>query len=162
MFAGLATMHAQQKDSVVYRANPMVDSTLVGQNIFSSLSKNVTVNQSSGIRSAMDARKARNRSRMFNGYRIRIYFDNSQNARWGSESAVSTFKSIYPGMSVYRTFQSPYFKVTVGDFRTRADAQAVLLTIKTYFPTAFIVKEKFKYPALDNTASYKVDSLKTK
>jgi len=158
-FAGIASAQ-QKKDSVVFTPVSAVDSTLSGRSIFSTLPKNVTVNQSSGIKTAMDNRKAHNRGRMYNGYRIRIYFDNSQNARWASETAMNNFKSLYPGTSAYRSFQSPYFKVTVGDYRSRAEAQVALQSIKANFPSAFIVKEKFKYPALDNSASYKVDTVK--
>jgi len=153
---------AQQKDSVVFTPAPAVDSTLAGRNVFTVLPKNVTVSQSSGIRSAMEARKAHNRGRMYSGYRIRIFFDNSQTARWASETAMNNFKQMYPGTSAYRTFQSPYFKVTVGDYRSRAEAQAALVSIKASFPAAFIVKEKFKYPALDNTTAYRVDTVKVK
>ena len=40
-----------------------------------------------------------------------------------SEAIAAGFSERYPGVKVYRKHESPYFKVTVGDFRTRADAQ---------------------------------------
>ena len=43
--------------------------------------------------------------------------------------------------SVYMNFVNPNFKVTVGDFRTRSEALALLETVKKDFPSAFIVKE---------------------
>jgi uncharacterized protein (DUF1499 family) len=38
--------------------------------------------------------------------------------------------------------------VTVGDYRTKAEAMANLAKIKAAFPTAFIVKEKINYPQI--------------
>ena len=63
-------------------------------------------------------------------------------------------------MSAYRRFTSPYFKVTVGDYRNKSEALAALKDIKKDFPTAFIVRERFRYPSLGNTSAYKVDTLK--
>lgn len=147
-------------DSLVYSHAADEDESLAGSDIFSVMPGNVTVVQSGGIRSAMASRRARNGARQFSGYRIRIFFDNSQNARGASEAAVGRFKALYPGVSAYRTFESPYFKVTVGDFRTKSEAQAALLSIKNAFPAAFIVRERFKYPALGGLSSYKVDTVK--
>jgi len=38
--------------------------------------------------------------------------------------------------------------VTVGNFRTRLEAEALLQRIKGDFPDAFIVRERFKYPTI--------------
>lgn len=147
-------------DSLVYSPAADEDETLSGSSILTVMPKNVKVVESNGIRSAMSARKVRNQSRNFNGYRIRIFFDNSQDARGASSAAEGRFRAMYPGISTYRTFESPYFKVTVGDFRTKSEAQAALLSIKSAFPSAFIVRERFKYPALGGLSSYKVDTVK--
>ena len=53
----------------------------------------------------------------------------------------------YNGFRI-RTYASPNFKVTVGNFRTRLDAEAFLRRIKGDFPDAFIVRERFKYPSI--------------
>ena len=55
---------------------------------------------------------------------------------------------MYPGIQAYRSYASPNFKVTVGNFRTRLDAEALLRQIKGDFPDAFIVRERFKYPSI--------------
>ena len=50
---------------------------------------------------------------------------------------------------MYRSHVSPYFKVTVGDFRTRVDAQrfASRLTNSGAYRTVFVVKEQINYPS---------------
>lgn len=75
------------------------------------------------------------------GYKIRIYFDNAQNARAVSEQIVDTFSYYYPDIPVYRTYVNPYFKVTVGNFRTKSDAMRFLEAIKPKYPTVFLVRE---------------------
>lgn len=132
-----------------------VDSSLVGINIFSLLSQDgingsgtVVINQSNAVRNAMSRHIAANQNKKINGYRIRIFFDNSQLARINSESIANSFSSAYPGIGVYRGYDNPYFKVTVGDFRTRVDAMQFLQEIKNSYPSGFVVKDEINYPTL--------------
>ena len=55
----------------------------------------------------------------------------------------------YPGLKVYRTFDSPNFKVAVGDFRTKDEALALFKRLKSQYPAAFIIKENINYPLVD-------------
>ena len=147
-------------DSLVFTPLAAVDSTLEGSSIFNALPDGVTVRQSGVIRNAVETRIRANRSKQFSGYRIRIFFDNSQSARSASEAALYRFKVLNPGVSAYRSFSSPYFRVTVGDYRNKSEALAALGAIKQQFPSAFIVQERFKYPAVENRSAYRVDTLK--
>lgn len=147
-------------DSLVFTPLAAVDSTLEGSSIFNALPDGVTVRQSGVIRNAVETRIRSNRDKQFSGYRIRIFFDNSQSARSASEAALYRFKVLNPGVSAYRSFSSPYFRVTVGDYRNKSEALAALGAIKQQFPSAFIVQERFKYPAVENRSAYRVDTLK--
>ena len=51
-------------------------------------------------------------------------------------------------MSVYRGYENPYFKVSVGDFRTKEDARKFLNSIKGSYPSGFIVREKINNPLM--------------
>ncbi|MBQ9310321.1 MAG: SPOR domain-containing protein [Bacteroidales bacterium] len=147
-------------DSLIFTPLAAVDSTLDGSSIFSVMPSNVSITQSGAIRNAIEMRARSNSSRQVSGYRIRIFFDNGQDARGASEAALYRFKVQNPGISAYRSFSNPYFKVTVGDFRNKSEAMAALASIKQQFPSAFIVQEKFRYPALENRNAYRVDTLK--
>lgn len=147
-------------DSLVFTPLAAVDSTLEGSSIFNALPDGITVRQSGIIRNAVETRIRANRDKQFSGYRIRIFFDNSQSARSASEAALYRFKVLNPGVSAYRSFSSPYFRVTVGDYRNKSEALAALGAIKQQFPSAFIVQERFKYPAVENRSAYRVDTLK--
>jgi len=147
-------------DSLIFTRLSAVDTTLAGRNIFAVMPYCVRVYQPETVRQAVSERIISNDGVNFNGYRIRIFFDNSQNARIASSAALYRFKTKYPDVSAYRTFDSPNFKVTVGDYRTRSEALAALKEIQFEYPSAFIVRESFKYPAFSGDTDYRVDTLK--
>lgn len=164
-FVSAVSMSAQSipdthpADTIVYQAPPLVDSTLVGSDIFDILhlkksgdKGSVSVHQSKVVEESMRNHVVANKVRVLNGYRIRIFFDNSQNARQNSGGAYGTFLKIFKGIPAYRSYVNPYFKVSVGDFRTKAEAMEKLIHIKKVFPAAFIVKEKIKFPEVDKAA----------
>ena len=130
----------------VDNGSAQVDSTLMGRSILSVLGSGVTVNQSRTMRSALDGYVSNNAAKKLTGYRIRVYFDNGQNARNRSEAIARSVSGTYPGIGVYRTFESPNFKVTVGDFRTKDEALKVYHSLKAAYPTAIILKETINYP----------------
>lgn len=157
----------QVADSVIYRPAATVDSTLVGKNIFrvlpsraSGSSSEVVVHQPSLVEKSMDAHVEANRERTLSGYRVRIFFDNKQSARTESEAALKRFESIYHDVSAYRSYANPYFKVTVGDFRTKSEAMELLDRIKTEFPSAFVVKENIAFPIVDKANAFVTDTVK--
>lgn len=130
----------------VDNGSSQVDSTLMGRSVLSVLGSGVTVNQSRSMQTAFDGYVASNASKKLTGYRIRVYYDNGQNARSRSEAIARSVSNAFPGIGVYRTFESPNFKVCVGDFRTKDDALKVYHTLKATYPTAIILKETINYP----------------
>ena len=147
-------------DSVIFIPVAQVDSSLKGKDIFAVLPDNVTVVQSGAIRSLVETRTRTNDGKMQSGFRVRIFFDNSQSTRGASSAALCRFKLKYPEIPAYRSFTSPYFKVTVGDYRNKSEALAALSEIRKDFPTAFIVRERFKYPMMDDVAAFKLDTVR--
>ena len=154
-------------DSIVYRPASTVDTLLVGRNILDLMPKkdsgavtNVNVFQSSPLDTALVEHVAANASRTLNGYRVRIFFDNKQSARVASEETLKRFESMYHDVVAYRTYANPYFKVTVGDFRTKSEAMALLERIRYEFPSAFVVKENISFPVVDTENAFVVDTLK--
>ena len=130
----------------VDNGSAQVDSTLMGRSILSVLGSGVKVNQSQAMRSAFDSYVSNNASKKLTGYRIRVYFDNGQNARARSEAIARSVSNTYPGIGVYRTFESPNYKVSVGDFRTKDEALKVFHSLKASYPTALLLKETINYP----------------
>lgn len=147
-------------DSVIYRPVATADSTLVGKSIFNVLPDNVNVRQSQQIANSMKSHVASNGARTISGYRVRIFFDNKQNARTESEAVLKRFNGLYPDVMAYRIYANPYFKVTVGDFRTKSEAMALLARIKGAFPSAFVVKENIEFPVVDKNNAVIADTIK--
>lgn len=154
-------------DSVVYRPVSAVDSTLAGKNIFLVLPSgnagddvNVEVHQSDLIRNSIKHHISSNAKRTLTGYRVRIFFDNRQTARNESENTLKRFKQLFPEVAAYRIYANPYFKVTVGDFRTKSEAMSLLTRIKGAFPSAFVVKENIEYPVVDRDNAVVADTVK--
>lgn len=86
------------------------------------------------------------------GFRIQIFFDSGNNSKSKALSAMSEFRSKHPKNEAYLMFQEPNYKVRVGDFRTRMDAQRFLHEITDDYPNAFIVKDnEINFPSLDDT-----------
>ena len=154
-------------DSLVYRFVSGADTTLIGKDIFHAMplkargdNADVEIYQSQEVANALRGQVASNSSRMINGFRVRIFFDNKQSARAESEAILKRFEALHRDIKAYRTYANPYFKVTVGDFRTKSEAMEVLSRIKTEFPSAFVVKESIEYPIVDRTNVYVVDTVK--
>lgn len=150
--SGQDSLATAVRDSLRYEGSIRLDSTLLHKDIFEIMpsrgrgdAADVKVNQSDEVRSTMRDRIASSSFRKLQGYRVRIYFSNAQNAREASLAAVQLFKEHHPGHNVYRSFISPNFKVTVGDFRSRSEALVLLNAVKSDFPAAFIVREDIIY-----------------
>lgn len=146
------------KDTVMYVQYPLADTLLEGKNIFELL-PGVELGQSLTVRTAMAQHVRLNHERKIPGYRIRIFFDNRQNARAESERIEKEFRFLFPEMQTYRSYANPYFKVTVGDFRTRSEAMSRLAKIKNIYPAAFLVKEDISYPPVDRNNPVYLDTV---
>jgi hypothetical protein len=79
------------------------------------------------------------------GYRIQIYFGG---IRQKASEVKLEFTSKFPDVASYLTYQQPNFKVRVGDYRNRFEAQKFLKEIDPFFPSSFIVPDEVKLPPL--------------
>ncbi len=71
-------------------------------------------------------------------YKIQIYSGN----RSGAQKAQSEFKESFSEWYSTDVYEPPNFKIWVGNFRTRLEADRALQQIKKKFPIAFIFKPK--------------------
>ncbi|MDT8400682.1 MAG: SPOR domain-containing protein [Bacteroidales bacterium] len=82
-----------------------------------------------------------------NGYRIQIYRGSGRNAREEANDVMAEFISKFPSIKSYPRFDPPnYFKVRVGDYRTKHDAYPDFIRVKQKFPNAYIVTDVISYP----------------
>jgi hypothetical protein len=115
----VSNLHAQQ--SVQVQSDPRLDS-LVQQHI--------------------EANKAANGMQ---GYRVQIFFGSE---RKPAQDAKTRVLQLMPNEEVYLIYQQPYFKVRVGDYRTRLEAEAVYRRLMREFDKVFIIPDKINLPKL--------------
>ncbi|MDE5929711.1 MAG: SPOR domain-containing protein [Muribaculaceae bacterium] len=68
------------------------------------------------------------------GFRIQIFDSNTRGARDEAQSRKRSVESRFSRMKAYVTFDSPYWRVRVGDFHTRAEAEHALTELRRSFP----------------------------
>ena len=80
-----------------------------------------------------------------NGYRVQIYFGS---VRQKASEVKLDFTGKHPEIMAYLTYSAPNFKVRVGDFSTRLQAQKLFKSIEGQYPTCFIVPDEVRLPAM--------------
>jgi hypothetical protein len=82
------------------------------------------------------------------GFRVQIFFDSGNNARNKANVIKAEFIAKYPEVEAYLLFQEPNFKVRVGDFRTRLDAERFEKAIENSYQGAYVVIDEINLPKL--------------
>jgi len=81
-----------------------------------------------------------------NGYRIQIFEESGNKSSTHAREVMAEFTEKYPDIPVYLTWQAPNFKVRVGDYATKMQAEGYLQKIKKDYPIAWVIKDKIKFP----------------
>lgn len=79
------------------------------------------------------------------GWRIRIYSKSGLGAKEEQQRIKARFLTLYPDVDAYVRYDEPYFKVYVGDCRTKSEALKLFDRIKRDFPNP-IIREDFIVP----------------
>jgi hypothetical protein len=99
----------------------------------------ITLNQDKKIDALLELKKEMNKSETDSDrYKIQVYSGNRVGATNAEKGFIESFDDWRPTMQ----YGSPNFKVWVGNFRTRLEADRALVRIKEKFPSAFIFKPK--------------------
>jgi hypothetical protein len=86
---------------------------------------------------------------LIDGWRIEIFFEAGNLSKKLAMEAKSEFVKNYPEVPSYLIFQQPYYKVRVGDFRTKMEAERFLNEIGFAYPQAFVVMDEINFPILN-------------
>lgn len=106
----------------------------------------VIVTKDSGFDALVNKQREQNfLNQTMQGFRIQIYFGG---IRQKAAEVKMSFISRYPDVPAYLSYQQPNFKVRVGDYKTRYEAQKYLKEFKNYFESSFIVPDDVKLPPL--------------
>lgn len=85
---------------------------------------------------AINEFNTREARRYVQGYRILVINTNDRNK--ANEAKLLIYRN-FPELNAYITYQSPYFKLKVGNFKTAKEAEEVLPRLTTFFPTGIYV-----------------------
>lgn len=110
----------QEKGKVVVIKDPRIDS-LISKRL--ALSK--TANSGNAVTSL--------------GFRVQIF---SGLVREEAYAEQTKFKSLYPGVTSYISYTQPNYRIRVGDFRTKLEAQKFMNDLKKQYSSLFIFAEK--------------------
>ena len=119
----------------------------------------VTVHQSEAIRAMVGAHKhganvEADGAEVYlkiPGFRAQVFSGNNQ--RKSKEEAFKKekeIKELFPDVTTYVTYNAPFWKVRVGDYRSHEEAYQMMRMLMSSFPTyakeMYIVKEEVKIP----------------
>lgn len=96
----------------------------------------VSIQKSLEIERVLALKKELNKDQSF--IKIQIYSGN----RLGAETTLETFKSEFPEQTVEMKYETPNYKIWVGKFKTKLEADRELRLLRKHFPNAFSLKPK--------------------
>jgi len=109
---------------------------LVSQKTFSQ-TQGPTIEQDSKIEALLKEKRRINSGITINDlYKIQIYIGKSDDCK----RILNEFKSNFKDIDGTMVYNNPTFKVWVGSFKTRIEAEKAILEIKKKYPTALLIK----------------------
>jgi hypothetical protein len=109
------------------------------------------LNESENIRTLVNTYVAENSAKKTTeGYRVQILSESGNEAKKKAMEVKTAFLSQYSSYPAYLLFQTPNFKIRIGDFRTKLEAYQCLKQIQVNFPNGFVVKDDIQFPSLEN------------
>jgi hypothetical protein len=74
-----------------------------------------------------------------NGYRIQLYVGRER--KQADDAKIFIYEN-FPNINPYLSYSLPIYKLKIGDFLTKNDAERVLNQLKNQYPEAIVVPEK--------------------
>ena len=109
---------------------------LINSNLFAQDEK-VTVSQNPKFENLLNEKRKINASITVNDiYKIQIYNGDSET----SKKILTDFKRDFLDFDGTIVFNTPAYKVWIGNFKTRIEAEKNLLVFKKRYPNAFVIK----------------------
>jgi hypothetical protein len=86
-------------------------------------------------------------SNTMNGFRVQIFMEIGNEAVDHAEVVKRAFMNSFPELPIYLSYEQPYYRLRVGDFRNRIEAEKYLRLIKPKFNLAFVTADVINPPA---------------
>ena len=99
--------------------------------------QNVTVNQDPKFEQLLNEKRKINTSLTVNdSYKIQVFTGSSENAK----KSLNEFRQEFSDIDATIVFNTPNYKVWVGSFRTRIEAEKTLVNIKDRYKNVLLIK----------------------
>lgn len=150
-------MHTKRIIAVLFCALALSTSMAQNCDLFYQLNEQqpeygkISIKQDTILYQLVDAYANQNKREGISGYRVQIFSGSGQNARATMSTTSQQFLKNFPDFDpaqVYTEYKAPYFKLCVGDFRSRGEANAFYHQIRSLYPDSYVVKSKIKFPKL--------------
>jgi len=85
----------------------------------------------------------------FMGYRVQVFFGSGGEAKKKALEIKSKISTAYPDIEAHIIYETPNFKLRLGDFRTKNEAYKFKKQLSEEYPSAFIVEDIIDLPKLN-------------
>ena len=105
------------------------------------------LNQDARIdRLVMKQRQIHANDSTIDGFRVQIFMELGNEALRHADSVKTAFSKKYPDVPIYLVFGQPYYRLRVGDFRTRLEAENMYQQVKKEYRNAFVTADRIELP----------------
>ena len=80
------------------------------------------------------------------GFRVQIFMELGNDALIHADSVKTRFQEQYPEVPIYLVFGQPYYRLRIGDFRTRLEAENMYQQVKEEYRNAFVTADRIELP----------------
>ena len=129
-------IHAQQRRIELAQTGLISDG-------YGNTNAQVFINENPKLLSIIKNHKDLNKGKLeIRGWRIRVYMGSGKNARAQANSVKLRIRNGHPEVEPHLVHHSPYFKILVGDFRTRIEAESFRKKIVKEYPNCYVVESE--------------------
>jgi len=82
------------------------------------------------------------------GFRIQVFMESGNDAVIKAQELIEKLAEDYPQWKAYLSYGQPYYRVRLGDFRDRLEAEAALNQLNRSYKQAFITRDQIAFPEL--------------
>lgn len=101
-----------------------------------------------GVKNLVDRfEKKQSKELVIRGWRIQIAFANKKTII--TKKKIKLINRLPEINSIYITYKSPYYRLRIGNFRTKLEAEKIKHEIKKYYPNAYLVPDNIPIRELE-------------
>ena len=80
------------------------------------------------------------------GFRVQIFMEIGNEAVDHANVVKADFEEQFPSLPIYLSYEQPYYRLRVGDFRNRVEAEKYLRILKPQYGVAFVTADIINPP----------------